>query len=44
MHIYMTMTFTGKFGYTAHHFILVRLDLFDLSVDREGWWFDHSVS
>ena len=25
----------------AHHFILLRLNLFDLSVDREGWSFEH---
>ena len=28
----------------AHHFILLRLDPFGLRVDREGWWFEHSVS
>ena len=28
----------------AHHFILLRLNPFDLRVDREGWWFEHSVS
>ena len=28
----------------AHHFILLRLNPFDLRVDREGWSFEHSVS
>ena len=28
----------------AHHFVLLLLNLFDLRVDREGWWFEHSVS
>ena len=28
----------------AHHFILLRLSPFDLRVDREGWWFEPSVS
>ena len=32
----LTMTFTGKFVYMAHHFILLRLNPFDLKVDREG--------
>ena len=36
--------FTGKFVYMAHHFILLQPNPFDLSVDREGWWFEHSVS
>ena len=26
----------------AHHFILLRLNPFDLRVDKEGWWFEHS--
>ena len=39
-----TMTFTGKFVYMAHHFILLRLNPLDLKVEREGWWFDHSIS
>ena len=30
----LTMAFTGKFVYMAHHFILLRLNPFDLSVDR----------
>ena len=37
------MTFTGKFVYIAHHFILLRLNLFYLTVDRERWWFEHSL-
>ena len=28
----------------AHHFILLWLHLFGLRVDREGWWFEHSMS
>ena len=38
------MASTGKFVYMAHHFILLRLNPFGLRVDREGWWFGHSVS
>ena len=26
----------------AHHFMLLRLNPFDLRIDREGWWFEHS--
>ena len=33
------MTSTGKFLRLAHHFILLRLNLFGIGVDREGWWF-----
>ena len=40
----LTMAFTGKFVYMANHFILLWLNPFDLRVDREGWWFEHSVS
>ena len=40
----LNMTFTSKFVYMAHHFILLRLNPFDLRVDKEGWWFEHSVS
>ena len=36
--------FTGKSVYIAHRFILLWLNPFDLIVDREGWWFEHSVS
>ena len=31
----LSMAFTGKFVYMAHHFILLRLNPFDLRVDRE---------
>ena len=40
----LTMAFTGKFEYMAHHFIMLRLSPFGLRVDREGWWFEQSVS
>ena len=40
----LTIAFTGKFVYIAHHFILLRLNPFGLRFDREGWWFEHSVS
>ena len=40
----LTMTSIGKFQYSAHHFILLRLDPFGLSVNSEGWWFQHSTS
>ena len=39
----LNMTSTGKFVYMAHHFILLQLNPFGLRVDREGWWFEHSV-
>ena len=39
----MTMTSTGIFVFVAHHFILLWFNLFDVSVDSEGWWFEHSV-
>ena len=35
------MALTGKFVYMVHHSILPRLNPFDLSVDREGWCFEH---
>ena len=38
------MAFTGKFVCMAHHFILLRLNPFDLRVDKERWWFEHSLS
>ena len=38
----LTMLLTGKVVYMAHHFILLSLNLFELGVDREGWWFEHS--
>ena len=28
----------------GHRYILLRLNPFGLSVDREGWWFEHSMS
>ena len=37
----LIMAFTGKPVYMAHHFILQRLNLLDLRVDRERWWFEH---
>ena len=40
----LTMASTGKFVYMAHHFTMLRLNPFGLRVDREGWWFEHSVS
>ena len=40
----LTMTSIGKFVYMAHHFILLRLNPFGLRIDREGWWFEHSMS
>ena len=36
------MAMTGKFVYMANHFILLRLNPFDLGVDREPQWFEHS--
>ena len=39
----LTTTFTGKFVYIAHYFILLWLNHVDLRVDREGWWPEHSV-
>ena len=38
------MEFTDKFVCTTHHFILIQLNLFDLSVDNEGWWYEHFVT
>ena len=38
----LTVAFTGIFVYMAHHFILLWLNPFDLRVDREEWWFEHS--
>ena len=40
----LTMAFTAKFVYMAHHFIMLRLNPFGFRADREGWWFEHSVS
>ena len=39
----VNMAFTGKFVYIAHYFVLLQLNPFDLSVDREVWWFGHYV-
>ena len=39
----LTMAFTDKFAYMAHHFILLRFNPFGLRVYREGWWFEHFV-
>ena len=33
-----------KFVYMGHHFILLRLKPFGLSVDKQGWWFERSMS
>ena len=27
-----------------HHLTLLQLNPFELSVDRDGWWFEHSLS
>ena len=27
----------------AHHFFLIPLNAPGLTIDKEGWWFDHSV-
>ena len=40
----LTMASTDKLVYMAHHFILLRLNLIGLRVDREGWRFGHSMS
>ena len=40
----LTMASTDKLVYMAHHFILLRLKLIGLRVDREGWRFGHSMS
>ena len=40
----LIITSTGKFVYKAHHFILLRLNPFGLSVDSEEWCFEHSMS
>ena len=39
----LTMTSIGKFVYMAHHFLLLLLNPFGLSVDREWLWFEHSL-
>ena len=40
----LTMSFTGKFPYIGHYFILLRLKFFDLQVDTEGQLFERSMS
>ena len=40
----VTMTSIGKFVYMAQHFVLLRLNPFGLRVDREGCWFEPSMS
>ena len=40
----LNMTYTGKFLYFAHNFILLRLNPFGFRVDSEGWCFEHSMS
>ena len=39
----LTMPFTSKFVYIAHHFIYGSIPL-TLGTDRDKWWFEHSVS
>ena len=41
---HFTIAFSSTFVYIAHHFNLLRLNPFDLSFEREGWCFEHSVS
>ena len=41
---HLTMAFTDKFLYIAHHFIFVPQNAFGLGVNREWWWFEHPVS
>ena len=40
----LTTTSTGKTVCMSHHFILLQLNLFGLRVDREGCWFELSMS
>ena len=40
----LAMTFTGKFAYITHHFILLCLNPFGLRFHREGRWLEHSMS
>ena len=40
----LAKAFTGKFVYMAYHFIWLQLNPFSLTVDRDGCWFDHSLS
>ena len=36
------LAFTGKLVYIVHHFILLQFIPFELGVDIEGQWFEHS--
>ena len=38
------MSLAGKFLYLAYHFNLLRLNPFELRVNRKEWWFEPSVS
>ena len=38
----LTMACAGKFQYMAHHLILLWLNPFDFSIDKEGWWYEHT--
>ena len=40
----LAMAFTAKFVSLAHHIIFLRFNPFDIRVDREGWWFEDSMS
>ena len=33
----LTMALTGKFVDMVHYFVLLRINLFDLGVDTDGW-------
>ena len=38
------ISYLESYIYMAHHFIMLRLNPFGLRADRDGWWFEHSVS
>ena len=38
------MTSTGKFICMTHHFILLRLNPFGDGVDKDSYWFEHSMA
>ena len=40
----LAMISIGKFVYIGDRFVLLWLNPFGLSVDSEGWWFEHSMS
>ena len=42
--IFCYYIYNNIFVYMAHHFILLQLNSFGLRVDREGWWFEDSMS